>query len=167
MAAAGEAPPAGVEAVTLGTERALLTAGLLGGVALFVASALRLSPVARLGPMTVGVPLLVLLGVELARDVAAARRSRLEVTGGEAASRRALEVVTFGWLGGLLGLTLLLGMAAGLSVYVLLSLRVRSKERLRLALALAGGLWIVLRIGVEELLAVRLFGGLWRDWLGS
>lgn len=155
--------------MTASAARVRLTLALLVVVAAFLLEARGLGPAARLAPVAVGLPLLLVLGMVLALDVAAWRRDRaLPVrSDDDALGRSARERATFGSLAGLLGLVMLFGMAAGPAVYVFLELRLRAREDWRLAAASALVLWLVLHAGVGELLGVRLFEGFWNGGPGA
>lgn len=155
--------------MTTSAARVRLTLGLLAVVAAFLLEARGLGPAARLAPVAVGLPLLLVLGMVLALDVADWRRDRgcPARSDHEALGRSARERATFGSLAGLLGLVALFGMAAGPAVYVYLELRLRAREDWRLAAASALVLWLVLYFGLGESLGVPLFEGLWNGAPGA
>ena len=134
---------------------------LAGAAAAF---SLGLSPRARFAPLIVAVVTLVLLGVEAAASTSGRRlASTRDRTGPEqsepAPNESAREAVMLAWLALLLGMLFVLGMAIALPAYLFLYLRLRAGQSRRFALAFALVLWIVLSLGMQMLLGVRLHEG--------
>ncbi len=153
---------------------------LLGTTGLLYVSA-SLSGPARLVPLAVLVPTLLLLGLQTALDLTpdlAEAWSRLfrknafglgaaTATGdglgrGEARPRQR-ELSAFGWLAGLLSLLMLVGLAPALPLFTLAYLKHQARERWPLALGMAGAVWVVVHGIFVQLLGARLYEGLlWR-----
>jgi hypothetical protein len=149
--------------MTWRTERTGVTVVLTGLVGGLIVLSLGLSPVARMTPLAVGVPTFCLLCLELASDIfraPAPSRSDVHTAAQSLGARR-----MFGWLGFLLAAALFAGLAAGLSIFVLAFLRIRSEERWPVALGLASGMWLVLDVGLERLLRINLYDGLLGGWI--
>jgi hypothetical protein len=72
----------------------------------------------------------------------------------------------FGWLAVLIAGAFIAGLAAGLPLFVLAFLRVRSRERWPVAVTLAAGVWLFLHIGLERLLRISLYRGVLGGWIG-
>jgi len=122
--------------------RAALTAALLFASAGFLGLTLRFEAAARLVPLSVLTPLAVLLTIQLVRDVFGSHGSADSVARqpgpadhAEAGvvGRSGLEAL--GWIAGLGILTVVVGMIAGPSLFVLAWLRRRSRERWTVATA--------------------------------
>jgi hypothetical protein len=136
----------------------IVAAALAALVALAIASAPSLGPVARRMPLVVACPTLILLVVELVR----LRRSGR--TSGESAAARG-ERRLFAWVGGLLMVVLALGMTIGVPAFLLASVRWLFNERWRTAVTMAVGMAVVLFAGLEQGLGIRLYPGLATPWL--
>jgi len=145
--------------MTWRVERTAVTAVLTGLVGGLIVLSLGLSPVARMAPLAVGVPTFCLLCLELASDIF--RAAPAPGSGGHSATES-----LFGWLGFLVAAAFLAGLAAGLSIFVLAFLRIRSEERWRVALGFAVGMWLMLHVGLEQFLRINLYGGLLGGWIG-
>ena len=165
----------------------LLTA--FAGVTLY--SSLDLSRTARLVPITVVVPTLVFLLIQLVLDLSprlARMWSRIELntfltgqayrvsaqTGGEMAAtvaaafdqrhRHPHKIIL--WVVTMLALVYLSGLVVALPLYTLLFTKIRSRERWPVSLAMAAGVW-VLTYGVFAVaLGTPLRGGQIWVWLG-
>ena len=138
-------------------EAITVTAVLLVVVLVLLTASLSLGPVARRMPLAVAVPTLVLLALELARET---RRPR---AGGS--PRQASERVLFLWIAGLLALVLLVGMAAGVPLFLLAYMRVHFRESWRASLLLSGAMAVMLGVGLQYLLGMPLHPGLVAGWL--
>jgi xanthine/uracil permease len=143
-------------------ERLVLTAVLTLLVAVIVGQAIGLSVVARLAPLAVGVPTLMLLGLELARDAGRWRhehehRAVVSPPPVEAADEPMSILV---WAAGLVLGAFLFGMAVGLPLFLALYLRMRSAEGWTMAAVSAASLFVLLHGGLEVLLRVPLYDGL-------
>ena len=145
-------------------ESVAVAAVLMAFAAAAAAFSLGLSPRARLAPLIVAVVTLILLGVE----AAASTSGRRLASGGDrtgaaqsapAPNESAREGAMLGWLAVLLALLFVLGMAIALPAYLFLYLRLRAGQSRRFALAFALVLWIVLSLGMQMLLGVRLHEG--------
>ena len=147
--------------MTEARQRVVLTAGLAVLVASAAASALTLGPAARRMPLVVALPTLALLVFELTRQ---ARGGSVEPSD---PVTRQLEAATFAWLGGLLAGVWLLGMLAGLPVFLVSYLRRRSRESWAVALGMALGVWIVLFVVLDHALGIKMHEGLLGSWLGA
>ena len=73
------------------------------------------------------------------------------------------EITVLAWVGFLLALIYGIGIAAGVPVFLLLSLKVYSKVRWPFALLTGIAAWLVLHWGVHHVLGMRVYDGLlWR-----
>ena len=138
-------------------EAITVTAVLLVVVLVMLTASLSLGPVARRMPLVVAVPTLVLLALELARDM---RRPRAG-----SPQRQASERVLFLWIACLLALVLLAGMAAGIPLFLLAYMRVHFRESWRASLLLSGAMAVMLGVGLQYLLGMPLHPGLVAGWL--
>ena len=156
-------------------ERLVVTAVLLVLVVIVIVMSAGLSPVARWMPLVVALPTLGLLCLETVADAARAggasrltlvntrglsrmvegSRRRLADAPDDAGQRQEHQALI--WLAIAIGMVLALGMLAGLSLYLLLYLRVRARERWTVAIGLAGGLLLVMYAGLDRLLGITLY----------
>jgi hypothetical protein len=157
---------------------------LMVTLAVIVAS-FPLGPVARRLPLAVAIPTLLLLAFELGREVRLAReRPGAERRGAEAPPaqcpsaacgggasapriprRHSSERVLFGWIGVLLALVVIAGMAAGVPLFLLAYMRVHFRESWRASLLLSGAIALLLAAGLQYLLGVPLHPGVIGGWL--
>jgi hypothetical protein len=144
--------------MTASREPMIVAAALAALVALAIVSTPSLGPVARRMPLVVACPTLVLLVAELVR---LRRSGRARGEPAAAAGERRV----FAWLGGLLMLVLALGMTVGVPVFLVASVRWLFNDRWRTALAMAVLMGVVLFVGLEQGLGIRLYPGLARQWL--
>ena len=157
----------------------VIGAMLLGVIGVLTAS-LPLGPVARRMPMAVAILTLVLLALELARNIRQSREGLAAESGHEATlsagssakgdaprmpSRQTTERVLFMWMGGLLVLVLLVGMAAGVPLFLLAYMRVHFRESWRASLLLSGAMAVLLAAGLQYLLGLPLHPGVVGGWL--
>jgi hypothetical protein len=147
--------------VTEARQRLMLTTVLAVLVASAAASAMTLGPAARRMPLVVALPTLALLVFELTRHARAAG-----VEPSDPLTRR-VEAATFAWLGGLLAGVWLLGMLAGLPLFLVSYLRRRSREPWAVALGMALGVWIVLFVVLDHALGIQMHQGLVGSWLSG
>jgi uncharacterized membrane protein YedE/YeeE len=146
--------------MTESRQRVALTAGLGALVATVAASATTLGPAARRMPLVVAVPTLALLLFELTRQVRAAPRASDSET-----ARRA-EAVSFAWLVALVAGVWLLGMQAGLPLFLVTYLRTRSHESWTTAIGMAAGVWAVLFGVLDRVLGIQMHAGAIGSWIG-
>jgi hypothetical protein len=155
-------------------ERAGFTFSLVAGSVGFLYLTLTLAPTARQVPLFVVVPLVVLLFLQLLRDVRSARSGGYEGsvpekttawprgphetqagTGPAAEMEPKPRRFVLPWVLGLPALAQLLGMVAGPGLFVLLYLRVRGEAPWRVALAgsvvTVLGLWLLLSVVLETI----------------
>jgi hypothetical protein len=161
-----------------GRREAIVIAGaMLAATAWVIAASASLGPVARRMPLVVALSTLLLLVLELVREV------RLEAVSGGAASTSAeasataevqrisrghsSERVMFSWIGVLLALIVLVGMRAGVPLFLLAYMRVHFRESWRASLLLSGCIAILLTAGLEYLLGLPLHPGAITGWLGA
>ena len=147
--------------MTVNVERFAFTAILTAIVGTLLGLSLTLSPIARLAPLVIGVPTFLLLCRELVADWPPMNANLAGAQGADALE----EGLLFGWLLSLCASTFLLGIAAGLSLFVFFFLLVRSSERWTLAAGFGLGLWLLLEGFVDRLLRITLYGGVLRDWI--
>jgi hypothetical protein len=143
--------------VTRVREDVLVTVAMAAGVAAAAVSAAGLSPVARMAPLAVAVPTLVLLGIELVR-----RRTRPDRA--KQPASRAEERIMLAWIAVLLGASVVFGMTWGLPLFVLLYLRLRARESVTVAVVAAVALWLVLSGVLSAMLHVHAYRGLLQAW---
>ena len=146
--------------MTLDRQRLMFTAALTVLVASAAASAMTLGPTARRMPLVVALPTLALLVFELSRHLRAPREEC-----DDPATRR-VEAATFAWLAGLVAGVWLLGMLAGLPLFLVTYLRMRSREGWTVALGMALGVWVVLFVVLDYALGIQMHGGLLDSLLG-
>ena len=85
------------------------------------------------------------------------------VTGAGDESTWRMETIVLAWIGFLLALVYGLGIAAGIPVFLTLSLKVYSKVRGPFALLAGIAAWLVLHWGLHHALGMRVYDGfLWR-----
>lgn len=162
-------------------ERSLFALALLSFAALMLYGSAGLSEVARLVPLAVIVPTLVLLVIQLCLDLAPEfvhkhsvieekdvfgieqlRRKAAEHAGDAGASRGRRELKLFAWVAFLPGLMYLLGSLIALPLFLLAYLKLRSKEGWVLSIGMAVALFGFLYGALVAILNVRLHEGwLW------
>ena len=147
-------------------ETTVVTGAMLVIVVLVLTASLPLGPVARRMPLVVAIPTLLLLALELARqtrdpDGGASAKAEAPRT----SRRRTSERAMFGWIGILLALVVVVGMAAGVPLFLLAYMRVDFRESWRASLLLPGAMAVMLAIGLQYLLGVPLHPGLIAGWL--
>jgi hypothetical protein len=133
-----------------GSGAVVFTAVLLALTLVMLASTIGLQPSASVVPRVVGVPLALLLGFALIRDLRARSRSR-QVGAEDRAAPKPGETAAILWILALPAISTVLGFVAGPALYVFAWARFRAGERTEIALA----------AGVVTAAAVTLlFGGL-------
>ena len=141
-------------------ERTVMTAVMALAVAILVGSSLMLGPVARTAPLVVGVPTLLLLLWELAKD------ARPERTVGPAAASPRREITLHLWLAALVALIAIVGVIAAAAAWVCLFVRVHGRESWTSALIYAAGLAAVLLAVLTLLLRFPVDAGSVIGWAG-
>ena len=124
-------------------------------------------------PVVIGVPVLLLGGVELYLTVAGRRAplqapaARLPDQGGppDRALARRRTLATFGWIAALFLLVIGIGFLAAVPAFVLLYLRLQGRERWAVSLAMAAATWAVVYGLFVRLLHLPLAEGLVLGWL--
>jgi hypothetical protein len=149
---------------------AIIVAGaMLAATGWVIVASAALGPVARRMPLVVAIPTLLLLALELGREWRLARdRGGAEAAhhGAPPTSRRqSSERAMLGWLGILLALVVVAGMAAGVPLFLLAYMRVHFRESWRAALGLSGCVAILMTVGLEYLLGLPLHPGVIAGWL--
>ena len=147
--------------MTPARERVALTALLLAWVGAVVGLSATMGTVARMAPLAVGIPTLVLVALELAGDLKRARQedARMTSLAGTAQTPGAIA-----WLVGLAGVVAIVGVPIGVPAWLLLFLRLRAREPWRVAGAYAGTLALVVWGVVVSLMGVPLDGGAVTRW---
>jgi hypothetical protein len=146
--------------VTESRQRVALTAGLTVLVATAAVSATALGPAARRMPLVVAVPTLALLLFELTRQLRSAPRASVDQTA-------RVEAVSFAWLVALVAGVWLVGMQAGLPLFLVTYLRTRSHESWTTAIGMAVGVWVVLFGVLDRVLGIQMHAGLIGSWIGG
>jgi hypothetical protein len=145
-------------------ERTIVSTIVLAILVAFLAATSSLSPTARIVPLIVLVPTLLLGTLQLVLDLVPTLHARF---GGDEAAppedapgRRRLEIVLVTWIAALLGLVVLFGLLGALPAYTLIYLRLCARESWSISLAVALGVLAVI-YGVFVLgLRLRLYEGL-------
>ena len=146
-----------------GRREAILVAGaMLAATASVIAASVALGPVARRMPLLVAIPTLLLLAFELGGELRLARGPR---EAPRIPRRRSSERAMFGWIGMLLALVVVAGMAAGVPLFLLAYMRVHFRESWRASLGLSGGVAILLAAGLQYLLGLPLHPGVIAGWI--
>ena len=146
--------------MTESRQRVALTAVLAALVAAVAASATTLGPAARRMPLVVAVPTLALLLFELTRQVRSAPRAS------DDDKARRVEAVSFAWLVALVSGVWLLGMQAGLPLFLVTYLRTRSHESWTTAIGMAVGVWAVIFGVLDGVLGIQMHAGVIGSWIG-
>ena len=166
-------------------EDIVLTASFTVVAAVAAVMSAGLSPVARRAPLVVAVPTLALLALELGSQLSNARAGRRlrelrapgigsyvvkgkpheETPHPDDRTERRRELAFLGWACVLLALSSALGMAIGLSLFVLLYLRLQSGERWPVAAGVAACAWGVLYGVLALALRINLFEGYVMRWI--
>lgn len=137
-----------------------LTLGFLAVVVLMLWSARGLSNVSGWIPLSVLSVTLALLSWQLASEVLAARRASQGPERPERAVRRRRAVAAAAWIGLLLLLCWLLGVAVGSALFCAAWLRWHAGAGWPASLAQAAGLGLVLWLVFGQLLGTALYAGL-------
>ena len=125
---------------------------------------------ARLFPLVIGIPGLLLAATQFTTDLRGAAPRRIARVGGTAWATRAAawarqELGVLGWAAALVALTLVLGFSVSIPLFLVLFLRLRGKERWPLTLALAGSGWAFVHMVFAVGMKVFLFRGFAVHWL--
>lgn len=142
-------------------ERTVMTGVMALAIAILVGSSLMLGPVARTAPLVVGVPTLLLLLWELAKDARPDRTARPA-----AASPTRGEITLLLWLATLVALIAIVGVIAAAAAWVCLFVRVHGRESWTSAVIYAGGLAAVLLAIFTLLLRFPVDAGSVIGWAG-
>jgi len=137
-----------------------LTLAFLAVVVLMLTSALGLSRVSGWIPLSVLSATLVLLLVQLAVEVLAARRAPQAPARPERPARNRRAAAAMAWIGLLLLLSWLLGVVAGSALFCAVWLRWHARASWAASLAQAVGLGFVLWLTFVQLLGTGLYAGL-------
>lgn len=137
-----------------------LTLAFLALVAPMLWSAFGLSRVSGWVPLSVLSVTLVLLLLQLAAELLAARRAPQPVDRPESDARKQRAVAAAAWIGVLLLLSWLLGVVAGSALFCAAWLRWHARLRWTASLAQAAGLGFVLWLAFAQLLGTGLYAGL-------
>ncbi len=137
------------------SESIALTATLGAMTLMFLAATSALPASAALVPRAVGVPLVVLLGYLLIRELRERRRRRAAGSA-DAAPRTPGEIGAVLWILALPAISTLLGFVAGPALYVFGWARIRAGERTAVALAAGVLTAVAIVIVFSGLLGVRL-----------
>lgn len=155
-------------------EAIAVTAAMLAATSCVIAWSVPLGPVARRMPLVVAIATWLLLVVELAREIRLARQGRGSSAFADASGdaealpiprRPSSERAMFGWIGILLALMVVAGMAAGVPLFLLAYMRVHFRESWRAALLLSGAVAVLLSAGLQYLLGLPLHAGVIAGWL--
>lgn len=148
-----------------GSGRIAISAVMLAIFAAMVAMASTYPVDSRFLPFVIGIPGTVLCAVQLAIEIAEARREagrRLSLD--ERAKLRTAGIL-FGWLAGFMTAILLLGFLFAMPLVLFCFLRLQQRETLKLSaiLAVGGiiGMWLIFAV----LLRLPLHSGFLVDWL--
>lgn len=137
-----------------------LTLAFLALVAARLWSVFGLSRVSGWVPLSVLSATLVLLLLQLAVELLAARRASQAPERPGAAARRRRATAATAWIGVLLLLSWLLGVVAGSALFCAAWLRWHARLRWSASLAQAAGLGLVLWLAFARLLGTGLYAGL-------
>ncbi len=148
------------------TERVITDSVVLGLLVFFVALAVGYPPQAKLVPLVVGVPALILMIAEYSHQMRRRKPVAGEAEDKDAEPRVMLRtelgyVAWFGWLS--LG-SYLLGFRISIPLFMFPILRFRFKQSLRTSVLLTAAVWVVLYVGFERLLRVPLDCGVLFHW---
>ncbi len=152
--------------------RLVMSLVILGMFVGMVAMATAYPPDSRFLPFVVGLPAIVLAGIQVAAEIVAVLRARAQAPEAPAArppagpSRTVRELIIFGWFLGFVAAILLLGFLVAAPLSVLAFLRLQQREPWALSLALASGAWLLVYFVFQRLLRMVLFEGFLLDWLG-
>ncbi len=138
-----------------------LSAIMTAGFTAFVIISLGYAPDARLAPLVVGIPGLVLCIIQLFIDVRAAGAMRSPPVQ-DGTWRRAAQLM--GWFGLFTLSCILFGIPFTALVPVFAFLKFDQKESLRLSLGLSAGFALALYVVFEVVLGFSLFGGIALTW---
>ena len=127
--------------------------------------------VSAMAPLSILVPLLILIGVQLLRTVRAGRMFAVRADLAAVATGRNREVnAVIGLIGCmllLLGLILVAGHYAGMAVFMLLLLRVLARERSTLSLAITVCVTAAIYLLFEHVFRIELYVGLLSRFLSG
>lgn len=135
-------------------------------VLVFVVLSFGLTPRARVLPQLIGVPLLLVATISLAREVRVVLKgqavaTRTQRSGEELpVARRSPreEVVPFAWVALLLALVVALGLLVGTAVFLVLFLRLYGRERWRVTSVVTAGV-VLLELGFVRFFGYDVFPG--------
>lgn len=139
-------------------ERVITDTVVLGLLVFFVGFAIGYPPQARLVPLVVGIPALILMGAEYIGQITLRRRMKAEELEKPVEFRAKLrvELGLVGWLGWLALASYLFGFRVSIPLFMLPLLRFRFSQNLTTSVILTATVWIVLYVSFEQLLKVPL-----------
>ncbi len=148
---------------------ALLSGAATGAFGGYVGLAVGFPGLARLFPLVVGLPGLLLAAAQLTLDLRSPLPRRMATAGGAAVAAAVAwarqELGILGWAVALVALTLVFGFSVSIPLFLALFLRLRGKESWPLTLALAGSGWAFMHVVFTVGMKVFLFRGFVVGWL--
>ncbi|HEV2282501.1 MAG TPA: tripartite tricarboxylate transporter permease [bacterium] len=151
--------PEGTEARPGTLLSGILTAAFGG----YLGTAFGYPGLARLMPLLVGIPGVMLAGAQLALDLRG--RARAARAAAEVLRQTGRELSVLWWAAGLVGLTLAFGFNASIPLFLAAFLRLRGKESWPVTVALAGSGWAFVYLVFAVGMKIFLFRGFVVRWL--
>ena len=131
--------------------------------AIFIAFALDYAPEARLMPLTVGIPALLLSLLQLCQDIFPANDAGRE---DPSSNDKKQILIMLGWFAGLVLATVMFGVLPAGWLFIFTFLRYQHRQSLWYALIIATSFILLIHLLFEVLLNVELLQGLIFAWSG-
>ncbi len=154
------------------TGNLILSLGMMLLFALLVVIGMRYNALARLLPMVVAVPGLILTAIQFIRELrsslkaetaASLEEKKKETLSPQEVQRREKEAV--GWLLAFFVLIYLFGFSIAILVFVLLFTKVFGRESWKLSIGMAVVLWAFVVVVFEQAMKSALYPGVILEWL--
>ena len=144
----------------------VITAAIMVAIfASMVGMATQYPPNARMVPLVIGIPGIILCLIQLISEILASYRGQLSADGSNTTSSSELirELKFFLWFPAFIASVLLFGFFLTTLVLVFLFLRMDQRESMKLALSLSIGGAVILYLVFELMLGLPLYTGLFYD----
>lgn len=148
-----------------GSGKIAVSAAMLAVFAAMVGMATAYPADSRFLPFVIGIPGTVLCAIQLAIEIAAARREGGRRLNPEERAKLRAAAILFGWLTGFMVAILLLGFLIAMPLVLFGFLWLHQREPLKLSAILAAGGFVGMKLIFDVMLRLPLHTGFLIDWL--